>query len=244
MVSFLSYSHFNNAFMEKNDIRLDDWMRILFGNVPISFMFEVFIRTLVMYVLLLMVIRYLGKRMSGQLSVTELSVMLLLGAVVSSPMQLPDRGLLQGLWLLVIILVLQRGLTWIGARNAKIEKITQGEAALLVKDGIIDINNLVATRVSRPELFKEIRSKNIYQLGKVKRVYIEASGAMSIYEADNAKPGLSVLPTADKEIQMLNKEAGDNLKVCCCCGNTQTLSDTAHTACNVCNSIDWGTAVV
>lgn len=119
--------------------------------------------------------------MAGQISVTKLSVMLLLGAVVSSPMQLPNRGILQGLWLLIIILFLQRGLSWWGTKNAKVEKVTYGDATLLVKDGLLDVKSMLDTRICRAELFKELRSKNIYQLGKVKRVYLEAFNDMSIY---------------------------------------------------------------
>ncbi len=230
--------------MEKGDIKLGDWMRILFGNVPPDFMFEIFIRTLIMYLLLLIVMRLLGKRMAGQLSVTELSVVLLLGAVVSAPMQLPDRGILQGLWLLIIILLLQRALTWWGTKSAKAEKITFGEATMLVKDGLIDVQAMTDTRISRPELFKEIRSKKIYQLGKVKRVYMEASGVMSIYEANEKKPGLSVLPPSDADIQQLNKDSGNNLKACCCCGNTQTVGDVKKTKCIICHSTDWNDAVL
>ncbi len=230
--------------MEKSDVRLGDWMRILFGNVPLEFMIEVFIRTLIMYVLLLVTMRFLGKRMAGQISVTELSVMLLLGAVVSSPMQLPDRGILQGFWLLLIILFLQRGLSWWGTKDAKAEKLIYDDATLLVKDGLLDVKALIDTRISRPDLFKALRSKNIYQLGKVKRVYMEASGDMSIYKSDEEKPGLSVLPTSDKEIQPINKEAGNNLKACTCCGNVQTVTDTRKTECDNCHSIDWSNAVL
>ncbi len=230
--------------MEKGDIKLTDWIRILFGNVPLSFMFEVFIRTLIMYVALLIIMRFLGKRMAGQISVTELSVMLLMGAVVSAPMQLPDRGIFQGLWLMIIILLLQRLLTWWGTKSAKVEKITFGEATMLVKDGLIDVQAMLDTRISRPELFKELRSKNIYQLGKVKRVYMEASGSMSIYEADKEKPGLSVLPSSDADIQQLHKMPDKNLKACCCCANTQTVTNTKHTECNICHSIDWVNAVL
>lgn len=230
--------------MDKNDLRLSDWMRILIGNVPLSFMVEVFFRTLIMYLILLVVMRFLGKRMAGQISVTELSVMLLLGAVVSAPMQLPDRGILQGVWLLVIILFLQRSLSWWGTKSAKAEKITYGEATMLVKDGLIEVQALLDTRISRPELFKELRSKEIYQLGKIKRVYIEASGDMSIYKADEAKPGLSVLPSSDKDIQQILTDAGNNLKACACCGNVQTVIQTDSTPCDVCHSVDWSNAVL
>ncbi len=69
--------------------------------------------------------------------------------------------------------------------------------------------------------FGELRSKNIYQLGKVKRVYIEASGDHSIYEADEGKPGLSVLPPFDFEVEPLFKQSANNIKACTCCGNVQ-----------------------
>ena len=229
--------------MDKNDIRLGDWQRILFGNVPLPFMFEVFIRTLIMYALLLFIMKMLGKRMAGQISVTELSVMLLLGAVVSAPMQLPDRGILQGVWLLVIILVLQRGLSWLGTKSAKAEKITYGEATLLVKDGLIDVQGLLNTRISRPELFRELRSKNIYHLGKVKRVYIEASGDLSIYEADEEKSGLSVLPAFDTEAQSMFKQNEPDSKACTCCGNVQHVADINKAECDVCHSVQWSNAV-
>ena len=230
--------------MDKNDIKLTDWMRILFGNVPLSFMFEVFIRTLIMYLILLVVMRFLGKRMAGQISVTELAVMLLLGAVVSAPMQLPDRGILQGAWLLVIILFLQRMVSWWGTKSAKAEKVTYGEATLLVKDGLIDVQAMLDTRISRPELFRSLRSKNIYQLGKVKRVYIEASGDISIYETDKEKPGLSTLPPFDEEAQKIYKEADKGLKACNCCANVQKVNNTETTQCDICHSVDWSAAVL
>lgn len=68
--------------MEKKDIHFNDLHRLLFGEAPAIFLLEVFIRTLFTYLILLVITRWLGKRMTGQLSITEMAVMLTLGAIL------------------------------------------------------------------------------------------------------------------------------------------------------------------
>ncbi len=80
--------------MEKREIKLDDTGRILFGEAPAEFLLEVLIRTLIIYVALLVTVRLMGKRMVGQLTISEMSVMLTLGAIVSPGMQAPATRLL------------------------------------------------------------------------------------------------------------------------------------------------------
>jgi uncharacterized membrane protein YcaP (DUF421 family) len=71
--------------MDPGSIRLTDWKRILFGTAPASFLLEVLARTAVMYVALLVVLRLLGKRMSGQITILEMAILISLGAIVSVP---------------------------------------------------------------------------------------------------------------------------------------------------------------
>ena len=109
--------------MKPEEIRLDDWHRILFGNLDPIFLLEVFVRTSIIYWLLLAVVRWLGKRMSGQLTIIEMTVMVTLGAIVSVSMQMEDRGILQGLLILFVALGLHRALNHIGFLSIKAENI-------------------------------------------------------------------------------------------------------------------------
>lgn len=230
--------------MDKSSFKLDDIKRILIGNAPPEFLIEVFIRTLLMYFLLLVIIRLLGKRMTGQLTITELAVMLTLGAIVAAPMQMPDRGILQGLLLLFCILFLQRSVTGWGVKNLKIEKLTQGELSILVKDGVMQLKEMDANRIPREQLFAEIRSHNIYQLGKIERLYLEACGLFSIYAAEKPRPGLSVLPPTDAEIHDLQQKVEEKfLMACASCGNTITTQQLNET-CPVCGKHEWMPAVI
>jgi uncharacterized membrane protein YcaP (DUF421 family) len=210
--------------MKKEEIHLDDIQRILFGQAPPIFLIEVFIRTLVIYTVLLFIVRWLGKRMSGQLTMMEMAVMLTLGAIVSVPMQMPDRGLLQGVLLLVLALLFQRGITWLGTINNKFEDIVQGKKSLLVKNGVIQLKGMEESRVSRQQLFAELRQQQIFNMGTVDRIYLEACGLFSVFKAAGPRPGLPIYPPDDQSIIKTTKWASTpaphqtHLLACISCG--------------------------
>jgi uncharacterized membrane protein YcaP (DUF421 family) len=109
--------------MKKEEIIPFDWHRFLFGQAPAEFLLEVFIRTSIIYIVLLIIVRLLGKRMSGQLSISELSVMVTLGAIVAPAMQIPQMGVLQGAMILVCALAFQRGLNLMEFKKAAFEQV-------------------------------------------------------------------------------------------------------------------------
>jgi len=82
--------------MKPEEIHLKDWLRILIGEEPISFLLELIIRAAVVYLVLMLSMRLMGKRMSSQLSRNELATLVSLAAAVGVPMMAPDRGLLPG----------------------------------------------------------------------------------------------------------------------------------------------------
>lgn len=135
--------------MKKEEIHLDDLSRILFGQAPPEFLLEVAIRALLTYVFLLLIVKLLGKRMSGQLTIMEMAVMLTLGAIVSVPMQTPDRGILQGLLLLLCAVGFQRGISYLGYRSHRMENITQGAPSLLASNGVMHVQQMNIDHISK-----------------------------------------------------------------------------------------------
>jgi uncharacterized membrane protein YcaP (DUF421 family) len=227
--------------MKKEDIHLGDWHRLFIGEAPLEFMLEVVLRTIIIYLVLLITMRLLGKRMNAQLNVTELSLMLMLGGVVSVAMQLPDRGLLLSIFTLACLLVLYRSLNWWAVRNARVEYLVHGELQQVVADGEMDMEAMAQARLSREQLFAQLRKASIQQLGQVKRVYMEANGEFSVYEQTPPKPGLSVLPQQDKAL--LDAEpADDSLTACHRCGHTEPANQQPPT-CPRCQASHWTKAV-
>jgi len=230
--------------MKKEEIKLDDIKRILIGNAPVEFLLETLLRTLFIFLVFIVVMRLFGKRMTGQLTITEFGVVITLGAIIAPMMQLPDKGLLQGVFLLLCILGMHRLITAWGVKSQKVEKITQGELSLLVKDGIIQEDELKASRIPKNQLFAAIRAKNIYNLGQVERLYLEACGAFSLYTTEENKPGLSILPSFEETpLPSILTSLDHNLKACSNCGNTQQITGN-ETHCDICDCVCWNEAVI
>jgi uncharacterized membrane protein YcaP (DUF421 family) len=228
--------------MKKEEIHLDDIQRILFGQAPPVFLLEVLIRTLLIFVFLLFVVRWLGKRMSGQLTIMEMAVMLTLGAIVSVAMQIPDRGILLSMLVLLVTLVFHRGLGKLGFKNARVENLMQGKMSLLVKDGILQLEEMAICRISRQQLFAQLRGSKVYNLGKVKRVYLEACGVFSIFETEEAKPGLPVLPPDDQ--CMFDVQSPVDLIACIHCGVVKNKQHEGSSNCDSCGWDEWTDAVL
>jgi uncharacterized membrane protein YcaP (DUF421 family) len=224
------------------DIKPTDWQRILFGNTSPEFLLEVFLRTVIIYLALLLVVKWLGKRMSGQLTIIEMTVMVTLGAIVSVPMQMPDRGILQGLLILLVAFGLHQGINYLGLLYPKAEEVLQGKPTILVKDGILQLAELNEVRVTRQQLFSDLRTKSIYQLGKIKRVYLEPAGSLSIIEAEEARPGLAIFPTKDQNIIKGRGVPGKELSVCINCGKTTEINDPER--CENCNDVEFIKAII
>lgn len=140
----------------------------------------------------------MGKRMNGQLTIIEFSVIVMMGAILAVPMQIPDRGLLQGILILLCMLLLLRGINWVAFKSSRFEKLLHGEASLLVKDGVLQLRDMKRCNISPQELFGILRSKNIFQLGKVKRCYLEGCGQFSVYTMSESTTGLPLYQPISK----------------------------------------------
>ncbi|HEY2021442.1 hypothetical protein [Paraburkholderia sp.] len=82
--------------------------RILIGDGPWAFLLEVVVRAAIVYVLLLVAMRLMGKRVAAQLSITELAVILMLGAAIGVPIQVSSQGVLPAVIVLFTVALLQR----------------------------------------------------------------------------------------------------------------------------------------
>lgn len=228
--------------MKKEQIHLWDIKRILFGEAPPEFLLEVLIRSLIIYVAAIIAMRLLGKRMNGQLTIIELSVIVMMGATISVPMQIPDRGILQGFVVLLCILIFLRGINHIAYFNPGFEKLVQGEASTLVKDGVLNLKELDRTKITHQQVFEILRAKKIYQLGNVKRMYLEACGIFSVYTEKEPKPGLPIFPPNDDKILQEQKRPKEKVQVCCNCGTIQ--KNKSVKSCTYCGSAQTTEAII
>jgi len=183
--------------MKKEDIHFGDWQRMFIGDVPAGFYWEVVLRIAVIYLVLMVSMRLMGKRMASQLSRNEMVAMVSLAAAIGVPLQSPDRGILAAIVISIVVIAVQQLAAWLASRNQKLESMTQGDLTVLVADGRINLDQMKRNGITRERVFAQLRGQGIRHLGEVKRLYFEASGSFTFIPARDAMPGLIVLPLHD-----------------------------------------------
>jgi Protein of unknown function (DUF421) len=176
------------------------------------------------------------------MSVSELGVIVTLGAAVGVPMQVPDRGMLPAILILIVAIFFQRGLSLWGFRNRKVEMIAQGDVSVLVQDGRIFLDAMRSAVFSRERLFSLLRARSIEHLGQVRRVYLETSGDVSVYQLAKPKPGLSIIPLFDADLRKDCKTV-PGIFACYSCGNMRDAQVKPTKECEFCGSTEWTPAV-
>ena len=227
--------------MKSEDIHLADWSRIFFGEVPGGFYLEVVIRTAVIYLLLMVSMRLMGKRMASELGRIEMVSMISLAAAIGVPIQSPDRGILPALIIAFIVVVTQQIIAKRATKSEKFETLTQGDISVLVEDGRLNLDIMQKTRLTRERIFGQLRKEGMYHLGEIKRVYLEANGSFTIIENKEPIPGLSILPEWDNEFRQRISKKTEKM-VCNHCGNSKENKQSAVGKCEKCNYDEWVSA--
>jgi uncharacterized membrane protein YcaP (DUF421 family) len=204
--------------MKADEIKWADWHRILFGESPPAYLLEVVVRVAIVYLLILIAMRVMGKRMTAEISRAELVARVSLAAAVGLPIQRPNRGLLGATVIVIVIVAIGRLLASISFKNPRFEKTYLGYYATLVKDGVLDVQRMKKIKITKERLFAALRSEGIRHLGQVKRFYIEANGKFSFVKEKDEKPGLSVIPSWDTELRLRQQQT--DKKMCSSCGYT------------------------
>jgi uncharacterized membrane protein YcaP (DUF421 family) len=229
--------------MKQENLNLTDFHRIFIGDVPAVFFIEVLIRTVIIYFILILAIRFMGKRMALQLNVTEMTAMVALAAAIGVPIQAPDRGILPAAVIAIVVVLSERIITRIISRNQKSEKQFQGDMNVLVEESVLNYTCMKHVGMSRSLVLQQIRSHGLDHLGKVKRLYMETSGGFSIVEQKDIKPGLSVIPKHDEDYWS-QANFRDDICVCSNCGFCKEKLENDNGKCENCQEKEWEAAVL
>lgn len=229
--------------MKKEEIVFADWHRWLFGTALPSFTLEVALRAAVIFAVMLLIVRLMGRRLKGEISITELAIVLTLGGIISKPLQTPTAGVLPAVAVLLAALGMHRLSNWLAFKYRRVELVAQGDVVVVVRDGCLDLPQLAAASLSRDELFGLLRAESIQQLGQLHRVYLEADGCFSLYARPEPQPGLSIWPREDAPPPAAEGPAQGRL-VCATCGHLAAPTDHAGTHCLRCDAQNWVAATL
>jgi uncharacterized membrane protein YcaP (DUF421 family) len=177
-----------------DDIDPFDFRRMFLGDFSVLLTAEIAVRTIIMYAYALVAVRLIGKRGIGNLSPFEYVLVFALGSATGDPMFYPAVPLVHGMMAMTLIVVLQKIALRATQRNERFEAWLESRPALLIRDGDILDDRLRVENISRSEVMMKLRMHGIANVGRVRFAYLEPSGDLSVFTADDQqKPGQSTL---------------------------------------------------
>lgn len=171
--------------------------RMFLGEQPLLFYLELLIRTLIIYFYTILLIRWIGGRSIGQLSMVEFVLVIALGSAVGDAMFYPEVPLLAAMGVITIVIGINKLLDMIISRSNRVEQMIDGRPVVLVKDGVILDSGIGQSRLSRNEIKALLRIAGVENLGQVRWAFLETSGEISVFRQNPPQDGESIVPPDD-----------------------------------------------
>ena len=147
-----------------------------------------YIRTIILYLILVAVIRMMGKRQVGQMEPSEFVVTMLVANLAAIPMQDAGIPLHGGLVPILTVLGLELVLSAISLYSVRFRRLLCGKPVILVENGRILRENLRRTRITLDELTGQLREKDVLDVQTVQYAILETNGVLSVFLYPKERP--------------------------------------------------------
>ena len=151
-------------------------------------MFTLFFRGALLYVVMIVTMRALGKRQLGELEPYELAMTILLADLISSPMESVSTPLLDGLLPVAAMFVVHGVITLASMRWDRFRALVSGKPALVINRGVIDRRKLDRLCLSLSDLLEGLRGAGFLDPAEVGTAIVEANGAITAFPAGDERP--------------------------------------------------------
>jgi uncharacterized membrane protein YcaP (DUF421 family) len=145
------------------------------------------LRALLVYTVMLVVIRVMGKRTIGNFSAFDLLVALMLGEIVDEVIY-GDVAIAQGMVAIFALAAVEYANSWLSYGSDTANRWLEGEPTVLVANGVLHREGMRKERMHERDVLMELRLQGIEDPGKVKRATLETDGAVSVIREDWAEP--------------------------------------------------------
>ena len=169
-------------------------------------MLTVLIRSVVLYLCIMLFMRLMGKRQLGELQPAELVISVLISNIVSLPVEDPNVPLLMGIIPVAMLVGLELIVSVLSLRFRSIRTLMGGNPVVIIHNGVIDQGALKTLRFSIDDLMESLRSQGIFDLSQIQYAIVETNGTVSIlpYEKDSpATPTQLKLTLAPREVPVV-----------------------------------------
>ncbi len=151
-------------------------------------MLIVFFRVLIIYLLIIVCLRLMGKRQLGQLQPAELVVTILVSNIATMAIEDANVPLLSGVIPILALVCFDVLVSALGLHSKRVRELVSGTPRIIIRDGQIDQQQLRELRFTIDDMMEQLRAKDVFDIRQVSFAIVETTGAFSVYLKPEAQP--------------------------------------------------------
>ena len=151
-------------------------------------MIIVFIRTIIVYFIILLVLRIMGKAELSNMSPFQMIVIFMMAELATIPIESPDVSMMTGITAIVTLMFLQVLISTVSLKSEKLKNFFGGKPSILIDKGRINYKELKELRITINDLMEQLRLGNASSISEVEYAIMEANGDLSIIQKAENKP--------------------------------------------------------
>lgn len=164
--------------------------------------FLVLERTLLFYVIITIVYRFMGKREVGELSILDLIVSILIAELAAIAIDKYNESIFLAIIPMIALVIIQILVAKVSLKNSNVRSVLEGEPSVIINRGKVDFQVMLEQRYNLDDLLTQLRSQGIRSIEEVDYAILETSGKLSVFEKNQKKIGAYPLPVIlDGKIQ-------------------------------------------
>lgn len=143
-------------------------------------MLTLFIRTLLVYIFMFVVLRLMGKRQLSDMQPFDLAITLLIANLAALPMSDPAIPLLYGVVPIIAMFALHRLISFMSLKSEKLRKLVCGSPLVMISGGVVREDAMRAANYSLFDLAEQLRMKDVFSISQVEYAILETDGGLSV----------------------------------------------------------------
>ena len=156
------------------------------------------LRTIILYILVLITIRVLGKRQVGELQPADLVLTILLSEILVIPMQDPEIPLVHTFIPVLLLIGFEIVISVISLKSLRFRTLLQGNSLIVIRNGVVDQKQLQRLRFTVDDLLEALRKKDVFDITTVQYAIVETDGTLSVL----LKPENKVPTAGELQVQL------------------------------------------
>lgn len=151
-------------------------------------------RTVLFYVIITLLYRFMGKREIGQLGIVDLIVSILIAELAAISIENRDESMLFSIIPIIALVLIQVGMSYVSLKYAKVRDAFDGTPSVMINRGVVNFKEMVRQRYNLDDLLTQLREQHIRTIEEVDYAVLESSGKLSVFKKNDNKFGDYPLP--------------------------------------------------